>query len=477
MTSPGPSRAPLVLLGASAVWLSALSWGRWILLREPSPDHFRLAWPLAVPAAILLVLAVGCAFVAHRALVADAHLYGLRRLVVLAAVVGAVAGTMLPLLSNDLFSLLAYTDLLWNSEVNPITLTRPGMRASRFLHLVSPAWKGMPCVYGPLQLVYWAPALAGQGMSAVLGAKILAVGGHLAMVGLMAWHARSLPAAQQAPAFALAALGPVLWVEGVGQAHADLPTAVFVAAWLALAARGHVALAGAALGLAIASKLTALVVAGMYLVYLLAENGYAPGRRLLRATLAGLAMLAAIVPFYALVWHGHWTFVVPLRALGIRWPTHTFFEVVFQALLVDGVKPAPMLAVVNRTATGLTAVVAVIGIVAAARSRSVGELAGRVCAVFILSVTLGTPVFHAWYLVPALPLALEVRDAAWRRWILVAASWSVLLGGSCLFPWYGLAHDMYRVGTVTFACVVSVWMLRGRLAFLGLGRVPSGTES
>jgi hypothetical protein len=132
----------------------------------------------------------------------------------------------------------------------------------------------------------------------------------------------------------------------------------------------------------------------------------------------------------------------------------------------------------NGISSGLTLAVAALGVYAAARSRSVPELAERAFGILALTLTLAGSVYHSWYLVACVPLALELRDAAWRRWLLVNASAVVVLGGSCFFEWGGLAHDLYRVATVTLACVLSVWMLGDRLrATLGTSLAPSGVES
>jgi hypothetical protein len=451
----------LRLLAAAAALLTAISWGRYLLLRILAPDLGRLATPLAVPAAGLLLVCAVAAFVAHREVVARAEALGLPRLLRAALVIAGIAALMLPVLSNDLFSVAGYTDLFWNSEVNPLILARPGLRASRFYDLVSPAWRWAPCVYGPLQLVFWAPALAGQALGAVAGMKAMALLAHVVLLLLMWAHVRARPAAEAAAAFALAALAPVLWVEGAGQAHADLLAAVFVALWLLLAARGHAFGAGLALGLAVASKLTALVIAGMYLVHLLGRGGSA-WTRVRACAIATAGLVAGVVPFYAMVWDGPWTLQRPLLALGWRWPTHTFYELVFHVLQALGARTRDVLPQVNRVASLATLAVAVLGIVVAARSRTVERLAAVAFGVFVLSVTLAAPVYHAWYLVPCVPLALELKDEAWRRWFLANASGTLLLGGSCLFEWGGLPHDLYRIATVSLVCISSAWLLPAR---------------
>ena len=85
---------------------------------------------------------------------------------------------MVPFLSGDLFSALAYAELVVKSSVDPFTLPAPGLAASSFLPYLSPRWREAPCVYGPLQLLFWSPAarFAASLPTALAVAKLLAVG-------------------------------------------------------------------------------------------------------------------------------------------------------------------------------------------------------------------------------------------------------------------------------------------------------------
>ena len=122
--------------------------------------------------------------------------------------------------------------------MDPFTLPAPGLAGSSFLPWLSPRWREAPCTYGPLQLVYWAPAawFAASLPAALAVAKVLAVAAVAGTLALLHRHC-ARPEGPGPAAFAAVALGPVIWIEGAGQAHNDVLVGLLFAAWL-VAARG-----------------------------------------------------------------------------------------------------------------------------------------------------------------------------------------------------------------------------------------------
>jgi hypothetical protein len=459
-------RAPLVLMALAAVGLSAVSWGRLILLRHPAPDYAHFPTALRLGFTAYLVVLVAGTLLAHRAIVRSVARHtpsaGAAALLPWALLLCLLSAAMLPLLSNDLFSVFAYVDLQWNAHISPYTLPRPGLKASRYYPLVSTVWNWAPCVYGPVQLVYWAPVLLG-GVTAALGiAKALALAAALATIGLVYAYCRRMPTGGAA-AFALVALNPVLWVEGAGQAHCDLLTAAFLALWLVCGAAVP-ALAAIALGLAVASKMTALVPAGMYFVFLLARPGRRPLARVVGALLAGVLFAATLFGCYRPFWTSAWTLRMPLAFLASRWPTNSIFELLFHGAQWAGF-PYKLLAGPLSAASGaLTGVLALLGIVAAWRAQTFPELVSAAAKVFLLTMTLTSAVFHPWYLLPCLVLAVELRGRAWRRWFLFVSSAVLFLDASCLLPMESLSHGLYRAASLGLVLVITFGRIGPRLA-------------
>ena len=93
--------------------------------------------------------------------------------------------------------------------------------------------------------------------------------------------------------------------------------------------------------------------------------------------------------------------------------------------------------------TLLTAGLALLGAVLAFRAPGVPALAGAMAGVSLLATTLAAPVFHPWYLIPSLVLSVELRDPAWRDWLLRFGTLSLLADGSVLLAYGSTARAVY----------------------------------
>jgi hypothetical protein len=455
------------LVWACAVFLVAWSWVRLLVAGHPSSDLGPLRFPLDWLGAAGFVAAVLLSLRAHLRRVAQAAAGATGSSETLRAALGlaVLAGAMLPLLSGDLWNLLAYAELPLRSSVDPFTLPPPGLADSSFLPFIGPRWREAPCTYGPLQLGFWAPAawLAASLPAVLAVAKLLAVG---AVAGTLALLRRYCvrPDGPGPAAFAAVALSPVLWIEGAGQAHNDVVVGLFFAAWL-VAARSHRALlASTFLGAAVASKLTAVLPAGMYLAYL----GGRPGPVLARlgrvaagASAVGLVVMLAYGPF----WSGLDTLRVPLAFLAERRPTNSLGEIVFVALRQVVGRGAATAALAS-LGTLLTAGLALLGAALAWRAPGVASLAGSMAAVSLLATTLAAPVFHPWYLIPCLVLSVELRDQAWQAWLLRFGALSVLADGSVLFAYGSSSRAIYTTLSVPLVVGASLYAIGPRLRHL-----------
>ena len=458
---------PIAALVACAAFLVAWSWLPLLVSGHLSPALGALPFPLD--------LIGGAGFVAAVLLSLRAHI---RRVEQAAAVatgsskptweaVGIVllAGAMLPLLSSDLFSVLGYAELLLKRSVDPFTLPGPGLAASSFFPFIDARWREAPCTYGPLQLLFWSPAVGlVPGVSAALAvAKLLAVVATAGTLVLLRRHC-SRPQGPGPAAFAAVALSPVLWIEGAGQAHNDVVVGLLFAAWLVAAHRPGVLLASALLGAAVASKLTALLPALMYLAYLAGRPGRVPAR--LGRLAAGASVLGIVVVLaYGPVWSGLDTLRVPLAFLAERRPTNSLAEIVFVALRPT-LGAGAAIAALASLGTLLTAGLGLLGAALAWRAPSVASLAGWMAAVSLLATTLAAPVFHPWYLLPSLVLSVELRDPVWQAWLLRFSTLSVLADGSVLFAYGSSARAVYTALSVPLVVGASLYAIGPRLRHL-----------
>ncbi|HYN04856.1 MAG TPA: hypothetical protein VE359_20565 [Vicinamibacteria bacterium] len=459
---------PYAWLVACAAFLVALSWVRPFVAGHLSPDHGPLPYPLDLLGAAGFVATVLLSLWAHLrrvARAAESTANGSRALTKEALVLALLAGAMLPLLSSDLFSVLAYAELVWRPAVNPFTLPAPGLAGSSFLPFLGPGWREAPCVYGPLQLLFWSPAAwFGANLPTALAvAKLLAVLATAATLALLSHYCWE-PKGPGPGAFAAVALSPVLWIEGAGQAHNDIVVGLLFAAWLVAARRPGVVLASALLGAAVASKLNAALPAGMYLAYVAGRPGTVPARlrRVAAAAVAlGLVVALAYLPF----WHGLDTLRVPLAFLSGRRPTNSLLEIAF-VVMRPILGSAAATAALSSLGTLLTAGLALLGAALAWRAPGLSTLVGAMAGVSLLATTLAAPVFHPWYLIPCLVLSVELRDPVWRAWLLRFSTLSLLADGSVLFAHGSTPRAVYTTLAVAVVAGASLQGIRPRLLHL-----------
>jgi hypothetical protein len=305
-----------------------------------------------------------------------------------------------------------------------------------------------------------AARLAASLPAALAVAKLLAVGAAVGTIALLRRYCAT-PGGPGPAAFAAVVLSPVLWVEGAGQAHGDVLVGLLFAAWLVAARRPGVVLASAFLGAAVASKLTAALPAGMYLAYLAGRPGPWPAR-LGRVAAAASALALVVGLAYWPFWSGVDTLRVPLAFLAGRRPTNTLAEVAYVVM-----KPILGSAAATATLSGLgtlmTAGLALLGAVLAYRAAGLSALAGAMAGVSLLATTLAAPVFHPWYLVPSLVLSVELRDPAWRDWLVRFGTLSLLADGSVLLAYGSTARAVYSALALVAVVVAGLRGLRPRL--------------
>lgn len=477
-TEDGPVsvRPSLVLLLVTGLSLSALSWIRFAATGELNLGWNWLPFPGDIALAAALLGCVAILFFAHRRLAAvlgdrPVERAEIKRFAGWGALLAVSVLPMLPLLSDDVFSTLAYSELGTATSVSPYTLPSPGLRASAYYTRIYPTWSSAPCVYGPVQLAFWAPAswlARGSPFAAILIMKSLAFLATVGILGMLAAYVSRQPGPRTSAAmFALLALNPVLWLEGAGQASNELLPAAFLAAWLLLATRDRVVVASAALGLAVASKLPVGLPAGMYVVFLAGRRDLPVARRLGDAGLAAGTIGGMVVLAYLPVWDGPGTLLGPLAFLGTREPTNTLMEPFYIVATLLGADRARTISLLSTIGFGLVLAVTAVGAVLAWQATGIRELAGRAAMILLVILTLASPVFHPWYLMSCLVLAMEIHDPAWRRWLLAATTLVIAVSGTALLPLGSIQRITFTVATGAVAC--GVWLLgvRGRLSAFG----------
>jgi hypothetical protein len=409
---------------------------------------------------------------------------------------------MLPMLSNDVYSLLLYGSLA--ARGHDVYVTAASLPDSPFYAWVGEHWASKVCVYGPTTLVSTFPAVLGPwgAAGAVFALRITWL---VLLVAAMEFSFRRL---EDRPLFqTMVWCNPLFMVEGPGQLHADIlgMSAVVVAIGLSLGrvdrwgpgpavsfARwgpgptglGRRRLVGswALYSLAVLGKYT-YVFAGPWFWLFGAVDWRQRALRLLALT-GLLVSLGALL--YAPFWRGTATLLEPVRALGGMNPGGSIVEIVghiVHALRGGAVPPAdlpPQVAIeLERAAKGSTWAVTsfvlrvvFVGVTARQlygmlRRRADAEsLAVGTGAIVVAAISLFSHRFQSWYLIAALPWFGLRCEGAWRRWWLLAVAFSVATEFIHVLPRTAALLPVWSV--VTNGGVVVVFLLWFRDRFLRL---------
>jgi hypothetical protein len=401
-----------------------------------------------------------------------------------------LASLMLPMLSNDVFSLMAYGSLA--ARGHDVYTTAGALPHSGFYNLVGERWNDKVCVYGPTTLFAVLPvALADHSpWTAMLLLRLT----WLAPVALV--MELSFRRLRHRPFFhAMVWLNPLFLVEGPGQLHADVLGVAAVVAGIVLT------LPGGARGRAAGWLLYALALLGKYSfalagVWFWLIDAHTTAQRLRRLTALACVVLCLAVLFFAPFWHGTATVTEPLRALASMNPGGSITEVagILVDLLRDGGVPhadAPVtrtLALDRAThaftwfAVSLVLRLVTLGIgirvlwAMLRRPYDEDRIALGTGTLMVALITLASHRFQSWYLMAALPFFGLRCDRVWRRWWVAVVALSVSTELIHVLPRTSPLLPVTSV--ITNGGVVAVFLMSIRQRYLRFGddARPPATE-
>jgi alpha-1,6-mannosyltransferase len=325
-------------------------------------------------------------------------------------------------LSTDIFNYAIYGEMPVLYGANPFVHTPAEFPQSPLYYLVPLYWHDAASVYGPL----W--VLISAGVAALFRSlplsdellfyRLIANGAHLANTVLVWKLARRLdPDGTRAPSAALAyGWNPYLLLDFSLNGHNDVLMLTFtlLAFWLASAHRLYIG--ALALGLAVATKYTSILVAPVLFIWSARTDPKLAnlGTRALAVTLAGIILVGSLAVLYAPWLEGIDTFGPVLYwASGPRlqnfWPEPTLIAVTAWVSPLLGVTYDdlwdPLLAGFKVAAKGALVVYI---LVEAWRARTFDDVlaaSARVMIVFVLFVnTWVMPWYYSWPLALVAPL-------------------------------------------------------------------------
>jgi hypothetical protein len=353
-----------------------------------------------------------------------------------------VVSPMLPLLSNDLFSVMAYGS--GAAAGHDVYTTTDWLPTNAFYPFLGQHWNDTVCVYGPATLIAALPASLAHG-NPWLGLLLLRVAWFVPLILVMEVTFRRLA---DRPAFhAMVWLNPLWLVEGPGQMHADLLGLVALTLGVALHLGEKVAASAVLYAAACWGKYSA-VVAGTWFV----DAGATTAQERLRRSVLNAGALAGVgVVLYAPFWHGTATITTPLDALAHMNPGGSITEVagilvqvIFRGWITAPDLPVQTALAIDREAkheswaamaylTRTAFVVIMAGLAMAARKgRDRERTALLTGAATIAFLTLLLPRFQCWYLLAALPFFGLSLTPAWKKWWVAIVAVSVPVDFACV---------------------------------------------
>ncbi len=401
----------------------------------------------------------------------------------------AMVSAMLPLLSNDVFNVMAYGT--GAAEGHDVYRTTDWMPGTSFFPWLGAHWNATVCVYGPGTLIAALPAALAKGNPWV-GLLLLRACWLVPVVGAMEVAFRVF---HDRPAFhAMVWLNPLWLVEGPGQLHGDLIGLTAMTLGIALHASGRIKSGAALWALAVWSKYS-FIFAGLWF-WLARSEGQRVRRAATMAAIAGGIGVALYAPF----WRGWDTLIKPMIALGTMNPGGSITEVggilvqfvihagavtppdmpVQAALELDRVEKGQAWKLMSLIGQSLSIGLfsAVIQTLRKRRDDDSVALATGVIAVAFL--TFASRRFQCWYLLAALPFFGLATTRAWKRWWIAIVFVAVPVDFNCVLERTSPVYPVWGALTTGAQVVLFLAWLKSRYwapEFLGVDAVPPGATA
>lgn len=355
-----------------------------------------------------------------------------RQTVVLARILIVVSFFMLPMLSNDIFSLIAYGDTALRGNdpfTDPLALQR-----SSFFPFVGSAWATAPFAYGPLSLYL-------SMFSVYVGANII---GSLmvykliiALFCLLFVEAVSrIPGAanDRYNLLALVTCAPVLWLQCAGQSHNDVAAAALLAVGILFLLRHHPVAGLLFAVLAGAFKYSAFLALPAVIAAIWVADR--PLRERVRTLLASaIVTLATLSLLFLSIGSDSRAILFQTEFLSSKKPSKSVVDTVTEVIIVSSAiweRGLPASGERNdvyqtleerKTAIWRVAIPlmylfsAILAFLILRRTRrDPGAFFATTAKIAAIIICFASPVFQPWYFAAFLPLFAFLKDRGWIAW-------------------------------------------------------------
>ncbi len=323
-----------------------------------------------------------------------------------------------PLFSRDVYTYGAEGELV-SRGINPYTHGLQSVRGSTFYELADPLWRHAHAPYGPVffDIARVNAHLSRSVFATLEGYRLVALLGVVLMALSVPFLARSL-GRDPVPAFALAALNPLVLLSLVGAMHNDALMVGLLVAGVAVARRGH-----PLLGIALCA-LGALVKVPCFLgVVFIGWDWAGPGasaRRRVRyvvgSVVIGVAVMAVISEVSGLGWNWLWNLSDPGKVNSWLDPATAVGLAISHAVqgLGGGLHTHALVEAGRAVALAVAAVIVAVLVVRTERYGMARALGWSLLAVVFLG-----PIVWPWYETWGLVFLAVAADVWSRRVVLV----------------------------------------------------------
>lgn len=344
---------------------------------------------------------------------------------------------MLPMLSNDIFSYLAYGDLVlkgfspYDSGYN--------LLQSDFFDYLAPWFNNWPCVYGPVALGISVASVSIGGTHNLLG-PIMAfkvLNAVFIIVFITVISRLEGKGDERFNTHALVLLSPLLWLQGSGQGHFDMIAVTFIAAAIMCALKDRYSLAAVLAAMAFNVKITGAIICPL-LLFMLWDSYKQRPLQFAGNALKCIGIFIAVTVFVWLPFYdGPQSITEPLAHIlsksepaiqqGIKIPVKLILKAYNS--ITGSVTRADKKAfldsyafIMNKALIALFFIIVFFTIKEFFKRTSSGQAYITLFAILGTALfTIGANAFYPWYMLMILPFYLYLDDRKWVVWLILVS--------------------------------------------------------
>jgi hypothetical protein len=359
---------------------------------------------------------------------------------------------MTVIFASDIYTYLAEGEL-WTRGI--FTYTNGNLvKQSKFIEYVSQWWKDCPNHYGyPLLFVFGISSFIGNSVfKSYLTLKFLILIVGLVLVYLVS-KLEETTSENNYNYFAIFILSPILMIEGLGQAHAEIILTLLLAAtMLSIQNRRHL-LAAVFIGIAIACKIlygVILLPLFIALVYVISKEKINKWAFFITNGLLSICIIAFVITIsYIPIWQGLETITNPMAYHSTKTPSRSYTEILIllykygSEMLLNGSSVSDLMKAAqqpgffpvskiieykNRIAPFFSVLglfLAIINLLPIIATKKVNEVYYYFAKLWIIIIIIYSPIFNPWYFMPIILLMFHQRKTSWIFYLIVVTSLSM----------------------------------------------------